>query len=277
MGSRRFLFLLALSVAFLVGSALNANQQFKYRLTSASGLQGDSVELHVLFDNEKDLVEGWSLGVCHDASMLTIISADNGETTQGFHGGEGPSISFYNIFPEDSPPGPGWNSGVVISIFGLETVPPGEGFDLHIATYTLIGDPGTEGVNTLVCPCDEQIGDPPVANVVVVAGSWFPVGVECGEAHILASPFLRGDCNADGTINLADPIYNLGYMFGKVPSICLDAQDTNDDGNVDIADIIYSLRYLFANGPSPPEPFPDCGGDVTPDEMDCADPLLECL
>ncbi len=115
MGPRRFLFLLALSVALLVGPALNANQLFKYYMTNASGLPGDSVELHVLFDNEKDYVYAWSLGVCHDASMLTIISVANGETTQGFGLGIGPSFSFSNIYPEDSPPGPGWNSGVVIS------------------------------------------------------------------------------------------------------------------------------------------------------------------
>ncbi len=113
MGPRHFLFLLVLSLSIFAGSTLNANQQFKFYLTSASGLQGDSVELHVLFDNEKDQVEAWALGVCDDASMLTIISADNGETTQGFDHGHGPGIVFYNIFPEDSLPG--WNSGIVIS------------------------------------------------------------------------------------------------------------------------------------------------------------------
>ena len=44
MGSRRFLFLLALSLTVCASSALNANQQFKYYMTSASGLQGDSVD-----------------------------------------------------------------------------------------------------------------------------------------------------------------------------------------------------------------------------------------
>ncbi len=103
-----------LSLSIFAGSALNANQQFKYYMTSESGLQGDSVELHVLFDNEKDHIGGWILGVCHDASMLTIISADNGETAQALNQGMGPGISFYNIYP-DPPLGPGWNAGVVIN------------------------------------------------------------------------------------------------------------------------------------------------------------------
>ena len=114
MGSRRFLFLLVLSLTVCASSALNANQQFKFYMTSESGVQGGSVDLHLLFDNQKDEVQGWSLGVCHDASMLTIISADNGEFTQGIDDGDGPFIIFYNIYPEDSPPGPGWNAGVVI-------------------------------------------------------------------------------------------------------------------------------------------------------------------
>ena len=115
MGPRHFLFLLVLSLTVCASSALNANQQFKFYMTSASGFQGDSVDLHVLFDNEKDIVCGWAIGVCHDASMLTIISADNGEATQALNHGFGPSIWFYNIYPEDSPPGPGWNAGIVIN------------------------------------------------------------------------------------------------------------------------------------------------------------------
>ncbi len=156
-------------------------------------------------------------------------------------------------------------------------IPPVEGFDLHIATYTLIGDPGTEGVNTLVCPCHEQIGDPPTPNVAQAQGLSYPVDAECGEVHILASPFLRGDCNGTGAHDIADAVFTANFLFGSGgPVACLDACDSNDDGNVDIADIIYSLQYLFANGPSLPEPYFDCGGDVTPDELDCADPLLEC-
>ncbi len=267
MGSRHFLFLLVLSLSFFAGSALNANQQFKYYMTSASGLPGDSVDLHVLFDNEKDQVEAWFLGVCHDASMLTIINADNGETTQAFNGGSGPDLSFYNI----NPPGdPGWNSAMVISIVGPDTMRPGEGFDLHIATYTLIGDPGTESVNTLVCPCHEQIGDPPMPNLAVVGGFSFPVDTECGEVHILPDRFTRGDCNGDGNINIGDPIFLLNELFFEGPEApCDDACDFNDDSGKDIGDAIYGLNHLFAQGPAPPAPFPGCGSDPTADALGC--------
>ncbi len=274
MGSRHFLFLLVLSLTVSTGSTLNANQQFKYYMTSASGLQGDSVDLHVLFDNEKDFVQGWALGVCHDPSVLTIISVDNGVTTQAFNGGAGPDVAFYGIF---GPPTPGWNSGVVISILGPEVLPPGEGFDLHIATYTLIGDPGTEGVNTLVCPC-EQIGNPPAPLVAVVGGWSFPVDAECGEVHILASPFLRGDPNMDGVIDIGDAIFALNglFVFGEPRAPCVDSLDTNDDGLFNIADPIYILSYLFGDGPPPFRPYPECGKDPTPDDLGCIEPHPGC-
>ncbi len=81
--------------------------------------------------------------------------------------------------------------------------------------------------------------------------------------------FVRGDCNGDGTINLADPICNLSYQFKEGPTICLDAQDTNDDGEVNVADPLYSLAYLFVEGPPPPGPFLGCGFDPTVDELGC--------
>ncbi len=110
-----------------------------------------------------------------------------------------------------------------------------------------------------------------------VNGFSYPVDAECGEVHILAGPFLRGDCNGDGNINIADPIFLINELFAEGPEApCTDACDSNDDGGKDIGDALYTLQFLFANGPSLPEPYFDCGGDVTPDELDCADPLLEC-
>ncbi len=82
-------------------------------------------------------------------------------------------------------------------------------------------------------------------------------------------PFVRGDANADGTINLADPIFNLNYQFSGGPSFCLEAQDTNDDGTVNIADPVYNLTYQFKMGPPPPAPFSNCGPDATADALGC--------
>ena len=84
--------------------------------------------------------------------------------------------------------------------------------------------------------------------------------------------FHRGDANADNTLDIADAIFTLGYLFanGPAPS-CLDAADTNDDGAVDIADATAVLSHLFAGAGDLPDPFGECGLDPTPD-----DPELGC-
>lgn len=82
--------------------------------------------------------------------------------------------------------------------------------------------------------------------------------------------FVRGDTNADGDINLSDAIFILLYLFqgGETPS-CLSSLDSNDSGNVDLSDAIHSLSFSFLGGAQPPEPFPLCGDDPTPDGLDC--------
>lgn len=84
--------------------------------------------------------------------------------------------------------------------------------------------------------------------------------------------FVRGDTNGDGTIDLADTIHGLSYLFANGPSTCLPAHDLNDDGILDIGDPIYGLSYQFTAGAAPPAPFPGCGLDPTPDPLDAACP-----
>jgi hypothetical protein len=82
--------------------------------------------------------------------------------------------------------------------------------------------------------------------------------------------FIRGDCNTIGTIDIADAIFLLGYLFsGYEPSSCEDACDVNDDSDIDIGDGIYILTSLFIGGDMPPPPFPTCGVDPTGDLLGC--------
>ncbi len=82
--------------------------------------------------------------------------------------------------------------------------------------------------------------------------------------------FMRGDCNADGFTDIADPIYVEQYLFlsGEPPS-CVDACDTNDDGLLDIADAIFILTTLFTGGAAPQPPYGVCGNDPTDDGLLC--------
>ncbi|MGE3164589.1 MAG: hypothetical protein AB7O52_06770 [Planctomycetota bacterium] len=86
------------------------------------------------------------------------------------------------------------------------------------------------------------------------------------------SPFLRGDTNADGSVNIADAVTELSYLFGGAPLSCADAADANDDGQLDLADVVFLLSYTVGGGsqPLPPPGGGSCGQDPTPDGLGCA-------
>ncbi|MFN0058726.1 MAG: proprotein convertase P-domain-containing protein [Planctomycetota bacterium] len=71
--------------------------------------------------------------------------------------------------------------------------------------------------------------------------------------------YVRGDANADGAFNIADPVSTLNYLFASASVPCLAAVDANADGSLNIADAVYSLSALFTMGAPPPAPHPGCG------------------
>ena len=82
--------------------------------------------------------------------------------------------------------------------------------------------------------------------------------------------YQRGDANSDGSLDIADAIHTLAYLFGNgVTLSCMKTGDANDDGAVDISDAIALLSHLFGGTAPLPEPFPVCGTDPTPDELTC--------
>lgn len=115
-----------------------------------------------------------------------------------------------------------------------------------------------------------EAGGPTLQGGVVISGPPTPVDI--------SRPFVRGDANIDGAVDLGDSIRILDYLFPTGPSIdvasllpCLDAGDLNDDETVDIADTIYLLAFLFSGGAPPPAPFDACAVDPT------SPPALTCL
>jgi hypothetical protein len=87
-------------------------------------------------------------------------------------------------------------------------------------------------------------------------------------------PFIRGDCNDDKEVNIADAAEVIGFLFltgtWRANPPCLDACDSNDDARVSLADADFLLRWLFKQGPIPPAPGPMMPGvDPTRDKNDC--------
>ena len=82
--------------------------------------------------------------------------------------------------------------------------------------------------------------------------------VICGLTDSL-SPFvlavstaLCGDADGEGTINIADAVYLVNYIFadGPAPSP-LASGDADCDQTINVADVVYLVNYIFAGGPEP--------------------------
>jgi hypothetical protein len=82
-------------------------------------------------------------------------------------------------------------------------------------------------------------------------------------------PFIRGDADVDGHLDITDPIRILRYLILQGDLACIDAADADDDGAVGISDASAVLLHLFAGGPPPPPPFPGCGLDPGEHDLGC--------
>ncbi len=66
------------------------------------------------------------------------------------------------------------------------------------------------------------------------------------------APFVCGDPNADGDINIGDGVYIINYVFkgGPAPQP-LESGDATCDGNVNVGDGVYIVNFIFSGGPAP--------------------------
>ncbi len=84
------------------------------------------------------------------------------------------------------------------------------------------------------------------------------------------APFIRGDSNRDGRVDLSDASNTLGWLFLGAASLpCDDAADANDDASIGLSDAVFTLNFLFLGAGAPPPPFDIAGEDPTPDDLGC--------
>ena len=201
--------------------------------------------------------QGFSMGMEHDAALLNVDSvAWNADI--GFD----PDFEGINTSPAN-----GWTIGVVYSFTGANTLAFETATPVLNVSYSTIGsalagleDPTTTGLNW-----SNELGSPPVVNVVVVAGSSLEPALQDGSLTLFPqyappdTPFIRGNCNGDAIINIADGIWILNDLFQNGPaSTCTAACDVNSDGMMDTGDAIYIISFRLLSGPVPSAPFPGC-------------------
>ncbi|HLU47509.1 MAG TPA: hypothetical protein VK116_05470 [Planctomycetota bacterium] len=122
-------------------------------------------------------------------------------------------------------------------------------------------------------------GQVPIANLVSINN--FDATFEAIACSVrVAAPagsgeFLRGDCNFNSTVNVADAAALVSHLFLEGPlsfeAPCEDACDANDDGQLAVNDVAFLLQWLFVVGsPAPPAPGPvNPGVDPTADNLTC--------
>jgi hypothetical protein len=74
-----------------------------------------------------------------------------------------------------------------------------------------------------------------------------------GSCH-LPSTAGSGDANADGRVDISDPVAILGHLFLGTRLACPGAGEVNGDGKLDISDPVYLLGHLFLGGKPPADP-----------------------
>ena len=72
-------------------------------------------------------------------------------------------------------------------------------------------------------------------------------------------PFLRGDVDQSGDLQLTDAVAIFSYLFlGDREPACLAAADPDGTGEINLTSGVYLLQFLFIGGQAPAAPFPQC-------------------
>lgn len=215
-------------------------------------------------------VQGWSVSVVHDPTLLTVSDLAAGPELTPAVLGYDFGFELYTAFDN------GWTAGVVIDLFSVNVLEFPDPVTLVEATYdlvpaSLIGATSPTVTELLFGP--DTGASPPVQNVAVVDSASFFVTEENSVVTLVphdGPPFIRGDTDTDGILSIGDAIGVFNFLFLAQPMNCLDAVDANDNGVISVSDGVVILCELFCVGTPPiPGPYPDCGFDGTPDGYDC--------
>lgn len=200
-------------------------------------------------------VDGFWVGICWDEDAhLVLESMVLGPAVAALDGGMGPEIF---LVDEDPIGGSGVTCGTVLSFTGDVFLPPGFSGEILRMTYTYSGVPAGDIILEF---CDD-LGEPPLVTQVIIGGmSSIPVQLP-GVISFPAPPevpFVRGDLDENGNLDVADALGVLGFLFSGAALTCAETADVDASGGIDVADAVALLSYLFVSGSPPAFPFPNC-------------------
>jgi hypothetical protein len=209
---------------------------------------------------------GYSLGVAHDPAILSINTAITVVTSAS---GEAVEFEVVNIYID------GVTQGVVYDFLLDWSLPLVDATPVLEIEYQLQAGvlTGATSSSSTTLNVVSTLGDPPVDNVVVVDGA--SVAAVPVDGTLILTPyegsqFIRGDVTQNGSLDVADGIGVLSYLFLFASTTCFNALDADDTGNVSISDAVRILCAVFCPGsPAPEAPYPGCGVDIATDAGSC--------
>ena len=228
--------------------------------------------------------EAWSLSVeAEDCFRITSATTDGTVGADSEVDSAGKRLDGFARTEIVSPDRNGGRTGVISAvILSLDTPltlnPEGEELVLRITGDMDTSDDGAGELSCTVRPVSggglRGSGQPVLSLVTVESHGFLTRGVGAKMTLDPSIPeYRRGDANNDSTINIADGMQVLGFLF--TPDLflpCKDAADADDNGGINIADAVYVFNFLFSGGKPPAAPGPsDCGPDPTEDDLDCAE------
>jgi hypothetical protein len=200
--------------------------------------------------------QGFSMGVSHDASILEIVGTPTSLLTPE------PEFNQTQALAD------GWTAGVVYSLLGGVFQVFDAALPVFEVEYAISGLAGAAETTTTLA-FSNNLGTPPVANVVVVSGLSLDASFVDGTVTLLPvtdTPFLRGDCNSDLRLDIADGVWILNNLFlGGPAGTCAEACDADSNDALSMTDAMWVFNYRLLSGPAPAAPFPNCGTEAGAD------------
>ncbi len=223
--------LVSMLVAVMALGQMAIAQVHTVTASNETVLPGDSLIAIIALTNEEG-ARGFSLGLAHPGTLLTLTAIDQGTATADSNGGAGPDFEFKDLTPTG---GPGGTYGVILS-FGapLDEIPVGA--DNAIAEFSYNCSVAAEPGSTETLSFSDGLGTPVVTTVVsVVVGttsiSRIPNKVS-GSVSVGTAPpsglsaSITDPCGGNGT-----PPHGLG-TFSWVNNGTYDSLELLEDGAV---------------------------------------------
>ncbi len=223
-----------------------------------------------LFTSSSASMEAYNLSISFPGDLLDVIDVTTVGTEAGAIGteqvlvdvGDSATDSYITaeVIFDAGPP------------FAGQELPPGDDRSILVLDFSVAASGFVDG-DTRELDFVDGLGPSQVSNQIIIDGQSISPARDGAVITFLEQPiFLRGDCNGDDSVNLADVIFGLTYLFaGGVPPQCMKACDTDDTGNVNLTDEIYFLNTLFVPGSPPiPPPTGTAAPDPTPDSLPCS-------